>query len=158
MRYYVIAGLLLLFAEPPFGYFLLAFFALIPLLYAAHRSRSYRRAATGGFVSGIVFFAPGLYWLTSTTFIGWAALSLYCAVYFALFAIVVRYTSNVLTLAATWTLLEFIRGAVAFTGFPWLLLSHSQYSFTIFVQILDVIGAYGLSGLLIAMNVLIWKG
>jgi apolipoprotein N-acyltransferase len=56
------------------------------------------------------------------------------------------------------TLLEFIRGAIAFTGFPWLLLSHSQYPFTIFVQILDVIGAYGLSGLLIAINALILKG
>lgn len=157
MRYYIIAGLLLLFAEPPFGYFPLAFVALIPLLFAAHRSRNYRRAAFGGFVSGIAFFAPGLFWLTSTTTIGWAALSLYCALYLALFAMLARFTSSVFVLAAGWTLLEFVRGTIAFTGFPWLLLSHSQYSFTIFTQILDVIGAYGLSGLLIAINVLLWK-
>src|SRR6476660_867539 len=132
MRYYIIAGLLLLLAEPPFCYFPLAFFAVIPLLYAAHRSRSYRRTAFGGFVSGVVFFAPGLFWLTSTTTIGWAALSLYCAIYVALFAMLARFTSSALVLAAGWTLLEFIRGAIAFTGFPWLLPSHSQGPFMIF--------------------------
>ena len=90
--------------------------------------------------------------------IGWAALALYCATYVAVFGVLARLTSNVLALAAGWTLLEFIRGAIAFTGFPWLLLSHSQYAFTPFIQILDIIGAYGLSGLLVALNGLIWKG
>jgi len=54
--------------------------------------------------------------------------------------------------------LEFVRGVIAFTGFPWLLLSHSQYAFTSFTQILDIIGSYGLSGVIIAINVLLWKG
>src|SRR5688572_23510904 len=157
MYLYLITGLLLYLAEPPLGLWPLGFVALIPVLHAATHSRTYRSAALGGFLAGATFFAPGLFWLTSTTIIGWAALALYCAVYVAVFAILARLTSNVLALAAGWTLLEFIRGAIAFTGFPWLLLSHSQYGFTPFVQILDIIGAYALSGLLVAMNGLLWK-
>ena len=157
MYLYVITGLLLYFAEPPFGLSPLGFVALIPLMHAAHRSSSYRKAALGGFVSGVVFFGPGLFWLTSTTGLGWAALAVYCATYVALFAVLARSTSNVLALAAGWTLLEFVRGTIAFTGFSWILLSHSQYSFTWFTQILDVLGSYGLSGVLAALNVLLWK-
>src|SRR5688572_6821225 len=158
MYLYPITGLLLYLAEPPLGLWPLGFVALIPLMHAAERSRRYRSVAIGGFLAGVTFFAPGLFWLTSTTIIGWAALALYCATYVAVFALLARFTSNILALAAGWILLEFIRGAIAFTGFPWLLLSHSQYRFMPFNQILDIIGAYGLSGLLIAMNALIWKG
>ena len=158
MHLYLISGLLLYLAEPPFGLWPLAFIALIPTMHAAHRARNYRSAALGGFLAGAAFFLPGLFWLTSTTIIGWAALSLYCATYVAVFALLVRWTSNTLALAAGWILLEFVRGAIAFTGFPWLLLSHSQYRFTPFTQIIDVIGSYGLSGLLIALNALIWTG
>ena len=158
MYLYLITGLLLYLAEPPFGLWPLGFIALIPVLHAAPRSGSYRRALLGGFLAGVTFFAPGLFWLTSTTVIGWAALALYCATYVAVFAVLARFTSNILVLAAGWILLEFIRGAIAFTGFPWLLLSHSQYGFTPFSQVLDIIGSYGLSGLLVVMNALIWKG
>jgi apolipoprotein N-acyltransferase len=158
MHLFLITGILLYLAEPPLGLWPLAFVALIPAMHAANRARTYRGAALGGFVAGVAFFAPGLFWLTSTTIIGWAALALYCAGYIAIFSMLVRATSNILALGAGWTVLEFVRGAIAFTGFPWLLLSHSQYSFTPFTQILDVIGSYGLSGLLIALNALIWKG
>lgn len=158
MLLYLITGILLFLAEPPFGLWPLAFVALLPLIQAARKSPDYRRAALGGFVSGVAFFAPGLFWLTSTTVLGWAALAVYCAAYIAVFTLLARFTANVLVLAAGWTSLEFVRGAIAFTGFPWLLLSHSQYAFTPFIQILDVIGAYGLSGVLVALNVLLWRG
>ncbi len=94
MYLYVITGLLLYLAEPPFGLWPLAFVALIPLLHAARRSSNYRRAGIGGLFAGVTFFAPGLFWLTSTTVIGWAALALYCATYVAVFAIFARFTSN----------------------------------------------------------------
>src|SRR4030095_16558970 len=143
MHFYLITGLLLYLAEPPLGLWPLAFIALIPAMYAAQRARTYRSAALGGFLAGVTFFSPGLFWLTSTTIIGWTALALYCATYIAIFAVLARATSNVLALAAGWILLEVVRGAIAFTAFT---------------QILDVVGSYGLSGLLIVMNSLIWKG
>jgi len=155
--FFIISGLLLYLAEPATGLGLLAFIALIPFLRAAAKSKSYMRTAIGGFLSGAAFFFPTLFWLTSTTVAGYIALSLYCSLYFTVFAVVARRTSNVLVLAACWTLLEFIRGVVAFTGFPWVLLSHTQYDFTVFTQVLDIIGSYGLSGLLVALNVLVYR-
>src|SRR5207247_11320091 len=123
----------------------------------AAKSKNYKRTAVGGFLAGAAFFFPTLFWLTSTTVVGYIALSLYCSLYFAVFAALARRTSDVLVLAAGWTLLEFIRGAVAFTGFPWVLLSQTQYDFTLFTQSLDVIGSYCLSGVLVALNVLVYR-
>jgi apolipoprotein N-acyltransferase len=43
------------------------------------------------------------------------------------------------------------------TGFPWLLLSHTQYDFSAFAQIADVTGAYGLSGIIVVLNALLFS-
>jgi apolipoprotein N-acyltransferase len=155
--FFITSGFLLHLAEPANGLGLLAFIALTPFLRAAAKSKSYKYAAVGGFLAGAAFFFPTLFWLTSTTVAGYIALSIYCALYFSVFAIVARRTSHVLVLAACWTLLEFVRGVVAFTGFPWVLLSHTQYDFAAFTQVLDVIGSYGLSGLIVALNVLAYR-
>lgn len=154
---FLITGALVFLAEPSPALGPLAFFALIPMIHAGAKAASYRSAALGGFLAGVTFFFPALFWLTSTTVLGYIALSLYCAVYFAVFAAVTRRTTNALVLAAAWILLEYVRGAVAFTGFPWILLSHTQAGFAAFAQILDVIGSYGLSGVLVALNVLLYR-
>jgi apolipoprotein N-acyltransferase len=113
-------------AAPTHGMGAVAFIGLIPLLVGVRQLSSYRSAATGGILAGLAFFLPGLAWLIPVTVVGWIALSIYCAVYFAAFAAAVYWSSrltatwNALFLAATWTLLEFVRG-IAFTGFPWLL-------------------------------------
>ena len=155
--FFIFSGFLLHLTEPANGLGLLAFIALIPFLRAAAKSKSYKYAAIGGFLGGAAFFFPTLSWLTSTTVVGYIALSLYCALYFSAFAVAARRTSSVLVLAACWTLLEFVRGVVAFTGFPWVLLSHTQYDFTLFTQVLDIIGSYGLSGLILALNALAYR-
>ena len=59
MYLYVITGLLLYLAEPPFGLWPLGFLALIPVLHAASRARNYRSAVLGGLLAGVTFFAPG---------------------------------------------------------------------------------------------------
>ena len=42
----------------------------------------------------LAFFIPALVWLIPVTVVGWLALALYCAVYFALFAIAIRWASR----------------------------------------------------------------
>ena len=159
---FITSGLLSLAAAPAHGYGVVAFFSLIPLLHAVRMAPDYRTSFLGGWISGIVFFIPALVWLIPVTVIGWLALSLYCAVYFGLFAIAIRWASRfsaiwtALFLASSWILLEYIR-SIAFTGFPWLLLSHSQHHFDTFIQSLDVIGAFGLGGIIVAINVLIYE-
>jgi len=159
---FVVSGLLSLAAAPPYGYGFVAFFSLIPLLHAVRMAPDYRTSFLGGWFAGIAFFVPALVWLIPVTAVGWLALALYCAVYFALFAIAIRWTSRLtalwtaLFLSSTWILLEYIR-SIAFTGFPWLLLSHSQHNFELFIQSLDIIGALGLGGIIVAVNVLVYE-
>jgi apolipoprotein N-acyltransferase len=159
---FIVSGLLSLAAAPPYGYGFFAFFSLIPLLHAVRMAPDYRTAFLGGWIAGIAFFVPALVWLIPVTVVGWLALALYCAVYFALFAIAIRWASRftavstALFLASTWVLLEYVR-SVAFTGFPWLLLSHSQHNFETFIQSLDIIGSFGLSGIIVVMNVLFYE-
>jgi len=162
---FALSGLLSLAAAPTSGFGVIAFVSLIPLLHAAGMTQSYRTAILGGFLAGAVFFVPALVWLIPVTVVGWLALALYCAVYFSAFAVAIRWSSQLPTvrasffLAAIWILLEFVR-AIAFTGFPWLLLSHTQHRFKFFIQSLDVMGAFGLSGIIVMINVLLygaWK-
>ena len=161
--YFLLSGVLSFAAAPTHGMGAVAFVSLIPLLIGLRQLSSYRSAALGGLVAGTAFFIPALVWLIPVTALGWIVLALYCAVYFSVFAVAIRWASrlpsswNTLCLAAVWILLEFVRG-IAFTGFPWLLLSHSQYGFSLFIQSLDLIGALGLSGLIVALNVLLYEG
>jgi apolipoprotein N-acyltransferase len=139
-----------------------AFFSLIPLLHAVRMAPSYRTSFLGGWIAGVAFFVPALAWLIPVNAVGWLALAIYCAVYFALFAIAAQWASRLtamwaaLFLASSWILLEYIR-SIAFTGFPWLLLSHSQHNFETFIQSLDIVGALGLSGIIVAINVLAYE-
>lgn len=57
-----------------------------------------------------------------------------------------------LTLAAVWVLLEWLRSWI-FTGFPWNLLGVSQWQNFSLIQICEYTGIYGLSFLIILMNV-----
>lgn len=160
---FVLAGVLMYLSVPPAGLGFLAFAALIPFAHAASQAPGYRAAAFGGFLAGAAFYIPALVWLTPVTYAGWMALSLYCAAYLSAFAVFVRWCARRGSLqwailpAACWVLLEYVRGAVAFTGFPWILYSHTQYAFTTFTQVLDVVGAYGLSGILVAINFLLYR-
>ena len=56
----------------------------------------------------------------------------------------------------SWVALEFIR-AHLFTGFGWVMLGHSQYKNLWLIQIADKTGVYGVSFLVILVNLLIFE-
>jgi len=103
-----------------------------------------------------------IYWLVHVTLPGLIILVLYLALYFGVFGWIlsaIRYplsAFNLLFIPSVWVLLEFIRSHL-FTGFPWALLGYSQYLNLPFIQIADITGAWGVSFLVMMVNVLVYK-
>src|SRR5438132_866791 len=57
---------------------------------------------------------------------------------------------------AAWCAFEFLRAHLA-GGFPWYFLAHTQHALLPMIQISDVTGAYGVSFLVAAVNVLVFE-
>ena len=109
------------------------------------------------YVFGLLFLLINMRWLRHATVPGYVALSVYIAAYFPLVACPLRHMIRrrcwplAITLPFIWVGSEIGR-AVFFSGFPWFFLSHSQYKVLTLTQISDVVGAYGVSFLVAAVN------
>lgn len=116
-----------------------------------------------GYITGLLFFASALYWVSYVAIIGEVILALYLALYFGIFAVGadillrqfprprIRYAFLVSTL---WVGLEYVRSHL-FTGFGWALLGHTQWENLPIIQIADMTGAYGITFLIVFTNALI---
>ena len=145
---------------------------MVPWLWSIHK-KPLPQAAFLGFIAGLTFFAGLLYWiynvLTEYGHIpGWLSifflilLIAYLALYFALFAFVLRWISDKTDLSETffapplWVSLEYVRGFFL-SGFPWELLGYSQFQTLPLVQIADITGVYGISFILLLSNVALYR-
>ena len=164
----LLSGVLLILIFPKFNLSFLAWVALIPL-FLALEGRSLRESFNLGFLAGLVSFMGILYWIVPTIvssgeskllgFVSLLFLSSYLAIYYGLFCLVFRYTSQKIihyTLMlffapALWVSLELLR-AYLFSGFPWALLGYSQWKFTPLIQISEFTGVYGVSFLIVMVN------
>jgi apolipoprotein N-acyltransferase len=164
----IISGLLLAFAFPKFNLEFLAWFALVPLLFAIYTG-SPRRAMRLGFVAGLVFYFITLSWVTNTlvnygnipTVLSWLILSLlvaYLSFYVGLFAYGVNRFSkghpvNIFLLApVAWTALEYLRSTHSIYGFSWQGLGYSQFQSLPVIQMASITGVYGISALIVLVN------
>jgi apolipoprotein N-acyltransferase len=167
----IFSGVILIFSFPKFGVGLLAWIAFIPLLLALHTTDKPFKAAFWGFLAGIVFHIGLLYWISQVIvmygylpiYIGISAMILlsFClSLYFALFSAALVFLRNkgfseIVTAPLLWTCLEFIKSNI-FTGFPWENLAYSQYQYLTIIQITDITGIYGLSFVVVFVNVLLF--
>jgi len=159
----------------PFFLFPLPILALAALI-ARWQVATPRAAAWLGFAFGLGFFLAGVSWIYVSLhdFGGMPLLVagfftlLFCA-WLALFPALAGYLFarlqthqlwvNVLLVAASWTLGEWIRGWL-FTGFPWLALGYSQAPISPLAGYAPVLGVYGvsfLSALIAALLGLSWN-
>ncbi len=163
-----LSGLLLLLAFPRFDFEILAWGALVPLFFAI-QNQPLARATWLGFVSGLVFYFFGLFWITNTlTNYGnlpfWlsvpvlALLASYLSFYVAIFChLLARFgRDNALFLFVLapplWTGLEYLRSSHPDYGFSWLGLGYSQYLSGSVIQLADITGVYGVSALIVLVN------
>ncbi len=176
-----LSGALLSTAFPPLDFGIVAWVALVPFLLLPPPRRTATQAVRG-FMLGAAHFLTCLFWLTTVTWAGWGLLSLTCALFPMLWAVLclpmfrvmhghrpfpgtggrrapngaVRVAAILLS-AAVWCALEWLRSTV-FTGFPWNLLGGSQWRSALLLATTAVTGVYGLSFVLVAANTAIAAG
>jgi len=162
----LLSGGMLWLCHFPVAWGWLGWVALVPVL-------PLLRATTRGWwrflcawLAGTVYFWAAISWMTvaDTRMVAcWAMLSLYCSLYFPLAVFLVRCLERgthlplLLTFPAVWTALEFFRSFFG-TGFSWYLLGHTQHNALYVIQIADLGGAFAVSFLVAAVNVVIFEG
>ena len=171
----VLAGLgavLLTLAFPKIGLGWLAWAALVPLVLSIRQARP----TVGfflGFIFGMVHNLGLVYWVVFTMHqygnipIAQAVVLLvllagYLSLFPAAFTAALTWLRPgpgrlILLAPALWVGLELIRNRL-FTGFPWELLGYSQYEHLRLIQMTDIFGVYGLSGLIVFCNCVLAVG
>ncbi len=149
----------------------LAFVAFLPYL-AVLDSRSSSEAFRASFLFGFLFYLGIGYPLILVSWVGYVALAAYLALYFGLAGLlsarwmdpsaelaVTVYRRNVRSLfvvPAVWVLFEYARGW-ALSGAPLAFLGYSQWKNLPLIQIADVTGVYGVSYLVVFVNLALYK-
>jgi apolipoprotein N-acyltransferase len=152
------SAVLLILSFPGFNFEFLAWFVFIPLFFAL-KNQSRLRAFIIAYFIGVIFWSGTIYWLIHVTLLGTILLILYLALYFGIFGFLVSLVSghwSLVTISAIWVLLEYLRSHLL-TGFPWALLGYSQYLNLSIIQIADITGAWGVSFLVVMVNVALYS-
>lgn len=167
-----LTGLLLPFCFPDFDLGWLAWIALVPLHLAIGGPRDTappRRALWLGWLAGFLAFVGIMSWVVTAMHqygrmpliasypLMWL-LAAYLGLYVGLYASAQAWLSARLPTAArlggpcVWVTLELFRGHLL-SGLPWMLLGYSQYLWLPVIQIADITSVYGVSFLLVLVNV-----
>jgi apolipoprotein N-acyltransferase len=165
-----LSGIFLILSFPKFGRGFVAWVALVPLLCALTEIRKLSKAFLIGFLTGFVYHVGVFYWIANVVvnygnlplYAGISALlllSFYLSIYTAAFSAGVVYFKEkqipaFFSAPALWVILEYAKSHLL-TGFPWENLSYSQYMNLPFIQIADITGTYGISFIIVMVNVII---
>lgn len=166
-----LSGVFLALSFPKPGFSILAWIAFLPLFYAV-RGKTPKSSFKLGFLCGFVAYAGIFYWLNivMTTYgklplpVSFC-LTLLMAAYLALFvaaaASLTRFAedhsvSPLLAFPFLWVALEYVR-AHLLTGFPWASLGYTQYRTLPLIQIADITGVYGVSFLILLVNLFLYQ-
>lgn len=155
---------------PKINAFYFAWVAFIPIIYSSLRS-SVKLSLVYGFICGFTCNAVSLYWMfpflkyntnTIQAIIVSVLLWFYLAIFFSVWTGLISFAGKhffqtllALYVASSWVMLEFVR-TYLFTGFGWNLLGYSQTSFSYIIQISDIMGVYGVSFIIILVNMLLY--
>jgi len=163
----ILSGLLVAAAFPKWDQTYLLIFALVPLFWAL-QGRSLRAAFWLGLVSGLAHYVALLYWIVFVTHV-FGKLPLIVAIgillllagYLSLYTAVwgwgvawgaARGLSLLWWAPALWVTLEMGQTYII-SGFPWELLGNGLYRYPLLLQLADITGVYGLSFLIVLVNV-----
>ncbi len=175
----VVSGALLVLAFPNFNLSFLAYIGFVPLFFAIETKspkkvffihspryksglsippkepRALARVGSISCATGFIFYLGALYWLYHVTVIGLIIACLYLAVYFGIFGIAIS-RLGILSAPIVWVILEYIQANIPILGFGWLSLGYSQYKNLPLIQIADFSGVYGVSFMVMMVNVSVY--
>ncbi len=169
-----ISGVLLMLCFPEYNLSWLAFIALIPLFIALSNTRSIRRSALYGFVTGLIYFGGVLNWIKIVGLwvgplygiLAWLALIMFQSLFIALFGALYRLLSDITEKKVRepvtgyalmflppvlWMVIEWLRasGPFAVTAGD---LVYSQYTLLPFIQIASIVGSFGVTFLIVLVD------
>lgn len=156
-----LAGVLCTLAFPRTYWWWCAWIGLIPLFFSIEQTTR-PRAFLAGYAYGIVFWTATVSWLMHVTAAGMILLVLYLSLYPAIFCFFcARWNlssspAGFFAAPALWVILEYVRSH-ALTGFGWALLGYSQAPALAVIQIADMTGPYGVSFLVVLINLLLYR-
>jgi apolipoprotein N-acyltransferase len=151
----ILSGVALTASFPPPGWSFIAWVALVPFFYAVE-GRDWKETFGIAYVCGLSFYWSLFYWLNNVTVAGFFILTLYLALYFPAFGLLVRFVRRRgvplwCTAPFLWTALEYLR-TYAFSGLPWGLIGVSQFLSTDLIQIASITAVYGVSFVIVLVN------
>ncbi len=161
MLFSILSAILLIIAFPNFNLSYIIFIGFIPLFFAI-QNKTPEKAFLISFICGVLFYLGALYWIFHVTTVGLIVLCFYLALYFGIFGLFFNlfgfYRSGFtfIVIPIVWIFLEYIQSHL-FTGFGWLLLGYSQYKNLPLIQIADFSGVYGVSFVIMMVNVAVYK-
>ena len=153
--------------QPPCDVWFFAWLAPLPWLWLIMRKTTHLppRFWQMLWCAGFVHWLATIHWLRlphPATSLGWVCLSAYLAVYLPVFVwsarLLMRRWGWPLLAAApiSWVACEQLRGSL-FGGFTFAMLGHSQWRWTALLQIADIAGAIGLSGIVMLVAVALFQ-
>lgn len=164
-----LSGILMCLSFPKISFSIIAFFALVPMIYVLN-GKTLREGFAAGALTGLVANIGILYWVTFVVveygylpvYAGLAAmlaLAAFLSLYTGLFTASLIYfrkhgIRDIVSAPLLWTAMEYGKSHLL-TGFPWENLGYSQYLNIYFVQIADITGIYGITFFIIFINVVI---
>lgn len=163
-----LSGLFLTAAFPKIGLSWFAWFAMVPF-FMSIRDTTPGQGFRLGLTAGIFHHISLLYWLVYTMHT-YGYLPIYqCVIILILMAAIlstffgvfgwfsarIASSKQLWLLPFIWTSLEYIQTYI-FTGFPWGFVGHSQYKQYLLIQIADIVGVYGISFLIITINIFLF--
>ena len=155
----LVLGAISALAMPPFCAFPLLFITFPIMLYIFQSAENKKKAFFYGWLFGLGYFVFGTYWISNAIindfpyFVPFAILGLpmFLAIYTGLTGLITKVMSKkisglllVLAFAVVFVLMELARGFV-FTGFPWNLTAYAWSNYLSVMQVVSVVGIYGLS-------------
>lgn len=154
---------------PPIDLSFLAFVALVPLFLYLDKPFTLTRTVRAGVLCSVVYFGIELSWLNAVATFSWLAIPGYLVILLCLyvpnfffFTIPIVALRSYLSLPFlytapfAWIVCERLR-AYGDLSFPWCTFSYSLTKFPFLLQFADLVGIYGVSFWLVALNVVLFE-